>query len=213
MRLLFRTFFLILLTLAASTPAASMSRHYGKSVSALPLEARQLIGKTLPSTQRTDADGVHTEMYGDIPNFVYVTDGGSAGGAISATGDAIVFYVGFLKKQSVLIVNLLNQDGVSRTIVDVKLLPKALLEMQLKASGEIFEKKDGYRFSDLCEIAESSSNYKVVALVIPERDKRIVAHRSQHVKQAWRVSLESGKLTEISTHKISCYTEPIDDRD
>ncbi|MBI3223188.1 MAG: hypothetical protein HYZ46_09050 [Nitrosomonadales bacterium] len=154
----------------------------------MPNEVRALIGMKLQSSESTS-------------NFISM---GSSGVGEFGIEEGVV-----AGKWPVLIVERIAVGGPGE-ILDVLMLPKNLINWhfvggELKNVSDHFKFiKDRLSFSQKCEFGEDDERI-IVGLIKPEKGKEICAHYSKHVKLAWMIDRQSGKITPISTQGLQCF--------
>lgn len=187
---------------------AGNSRTYPSSFAR---ESLQLIGKTLPAKKVIDSSGVSTETYGDVPNFSFDKNGGAS----FLIKDGLELEAGYLRRWPVFIMSRLDADGISKTILDIQLLPNGELPIKRYAKGKVLYGFEPYRLSIDCGYhdAELGESVAIYAVLVPESGKKEEGHFSSQVKHAWRLDLLDGRTSKIPTTGIQCYTEPDVDRD
>lgn len=113
---------------------------------------------------------------------------------------------GFFDNTPVFILSRISSDK-STEIMDVQMLPKAVLEMQLK-DGKVVANHNGYRFSEHCNLLNPAVGMKdlfwIFGLVKPEKGKSDCTHNSRRVFKAWRVDQRNGNIEEIQPDNVQC---------
>lgn len=109
---------------------------------------------------------------------------------------------------TVFVTELLDQTDWSKTILDVQMLPRQLLNYNIN-NGQIVWKKNLFQFYQF-EICEREHYELIVGLVRPEHGKANCTHKSKQIKRAWKINEQSGLIAEISPQGVLCHWDTED---
>lgn len=103
---------------------------------------------------------------------------------------------------SIFVVELMNKADWSMTLLDVRVLPRHMLNYDVKNGTIVWSKNSrAYRFESMCYRKPKET---IVAIMRPERGKEDCTHTTRQVKRAWKIDQETGHISEISAHGVSC---------
>lgn len=113
----------------------------------------------------------------------------------------------YQKNISIFLVDVMNGDR-NRTIIDVRVLPRQLLNYTVRDEQIVFKKNANhfYMFEHNCQRG-SDKSVLVVGLTRPEDDKTGYTHWSSQVRRAWVIDQGTGKISEVLPQGISCHVE------
>lgn len=166
----------------------------------LPAELMALIGKKLPpvASGKARASFSNFELKGSF-----------------GAGD-IGFEEGvYLRKWPVVLVTRIHKD-MTTELLDVLMLPKKLIDWRYEGDGistksnKFIFVKNRFALSERCRTGEEDERM-ILGLVKPESGKSLCTHFSNHVKQAWMVGGENGKISPISPDGLQCMYLTMDD--
>lgn len=184
---------LALVVLAVAGGIALLAGNAQGADDAMPPEVQALIGMEIPDTE--------SGMNGAVPEWKM--KGGSLLENFLYPEQPLLIEELYQNKLSVFVIERLDRKKKSRTILDVAVLPRHMLNYNVK-NGEIVWKKSlqVYRFERGCERERYET---VVGVMRPERGKEDCTHKSKQVKRAWKIDHQTGRITEIPSYGVSCY--------
>lgn len=184
----------LLLVLAFAGGMSVMTGSASCEEYALQPEVNTLIGMKLPP--KITVEGNRTA---DIPEFIYL------GGALISeeSGSSLAYDEGLASgKWPVFLIKRIYEDKTT-VILDAHMLPANLMEWQF-IGGQFTFLKDRFKLSDHCKV-EGEDTRLIFGLVKAEKGKSDCGHISKHVKQAWKIDRQSGRITPMSTRGLQCY--------
>lgn len=159
---------------------------------AMPPEVRVLIGMRIQSER-------HGE-FGRIKNWK--SKGWTTLNIFPKPNQTIGVQELYRNDMSIFVIELMDKTDWSMTLLDVRVLPRHMLEYDVK-NGEIVWKKSShaYRFEPMCY---RKLEERIVALMRPEQGKGDCTHTTRQVKRAWKVDEQTLRISEIAPQGVSC---------
>lgn len=185
----FVVFYLPQVTVAADTVAVDRKEAGVSEV--LPPEVKALIGMRIPSEKQGEFGRIQGwKRKGSIILNIFPKQRQTMGVDELYRDDMSIFAI-----------VLTDETGWSMTVLDVRVLPRHLLNYNVK-NGEIVWKKSAraYRFENTCYLPKET----VVAIARPEKGKEDCTHTTRQIKRAWKIDRETDRISEIPTQGVSC---------
>ena len=103
---------------------------------------------------------------------------------------------------SIFVIDLIDENDKSKTILDAQVLPQNLLLYYVKNCEVVKRNKRGlYELNAMCERADSEIT---VGLMRPEAGKEDCQHKTTQVKRAWKIDPVTGRIIVIPTNGVTC---------